>query len=178
MLILCGMTAAGKDSTLKELVKSGMNPIISYTTRDKRPSETEGIEYYFITSEEFDKKELDGFFAETTEYNTVDGIKKYGIAIKDLTDDKVVILNPDGIRQIKKIEGINPIIFLIECDEKIIRKRLKKRGDKKEEVDRRLEADREDFKDIEKYINFSIHNNDELSPAELADMIYRVYERR
>ena len=66
MLILCAPMASGKDTIQKELIKMGMNSVVSYTTRPPRKGEVDGIAYHFITKEDFLNKENQGFFAETT----------------------------------------------------------------------------------------------------------------
>lgn len=82
----------------------GMNSVVSYTTRPLRPGEEQDIAYHFITKEDFFKKEQQGFFAETTSYNVATGdIWYYGSAAEDLTDDKVIIVNPEGLKKLKKL---------------------------------------------------------------------------
>lgn len=178
MLILCGKMAAGKDSAQKELIKMGMESVVSYTTRPPRPGEVDGIAYHFITKEEFLEKEKQGFFAETTSYNVASGYTwYYGSAVKDLTDDKVIILNPEGLRKIKKIKSLKPISFYINADKTIIMERAKKRGDNTDEVLRRLIADDFDFADINSYIDFSIRSDFGLSPKVIAEMILNTYKK-
>jgi len=177
MIVLCGMTSSGKDTIQKELIKLGMKSVVSYTTRPMRKGETEGVEYHFITKEDFLKKESENFFAETTSYNVA--TKEtwyYGTAKEDLTDDKVVILNPDGIRQIKKCEGINPIIFYIHSELDTIKKRLLQRGDNPEEANRRIQADIEDFKDIMDYAHCVI-TNENVEPYILGETIRGLYNK-
>ena len=107
MLLLCGKSCAGKDTVQKELIKMGMKSIVSYTTRPPREHETEGIEYHFISKEEFLQKEKDGFFAETVSYNVASGETwHYGSAVEDLSDDKVIIVNPHGLRQLGIVEKL------------------------------------------------------------------------
>ena len=143
MLVLLGWSASGKDSIQKILVKEyGLVNIVSYTTRPKRDYEKEEVDYHFITAEEFKKLDSEGFFAETTSYIMAGGNKVYyGSAIKDVTDDKVAILNPEGFRQLKNCKSLNIKSFLIDCPKEELLKRLEKRGDKEEEYTRRLAAD-------------------------------------
>ena len=95
MLLLVGKMASGKDTLKKELINMGMESIVTYTTRPPRPDEINGISYHFISKEEFLQKEKQGFFAETTSYDVATGDTwYYGSALDDLTDDKVIIVNP------------------------------------------------------------------------------------
>lgn len=178
MIILCGKSASGKDTLQKELIKMGMKAVVSYTTRPPRKGEIDGIVYHFITKEEFFEKEKQGFFAETTSYNVANGETWfYGSAVEDLTDDKVFIVNPDGLRQVKKIKSLNPIVFYITAGEETIWNRLRQRGDDAAEARRRLNADDIDFSDIGKDIDFSFSNDLGLKPEVLAEMIFDTYNK-
>lgn len=175
MILLVGKTCSGKTTIAKELKKLCLEEAVSYTTRPPRNGEIDGVTYHFITKEEFLNKEKQGFFAETTSYNVANGETwYYGSAVEDLTDDKVAIVNPDGLRQIKKIKSLNPITFYIMADEETIWNRLRQRGDDAIEARRRLKADDIDFADINKDVDFSFRNVG-LNPKLLAEMILYIY---
>ena len=66
LVILSGVSGAGKDTIKKELLKR-MDDVItlpSFTSREKRPTEEEGVQYHFITKEEFEEKIKNGDFYE------------------------------------------------------------------------------------------------------------------
>jgi len=177
LLLLCGKSCAGKNTIQKELIKMGMEAVVPYTTRPPRKGEINGVAYHFISEKEFLDKEEQGFFAETTSYNVTSGETwYYGSAIEDLTDDKVAIVNPEGLRQIKKIKSLNPIAFYIMADEETIWNRLRKRGDNSSEARRRLNADDIDFADIDTDVDFSFRNV-WLKPELLAEMILSIYRK-
>lgn len=178
MLLLCGKSCAGKDTIQKELVRMGMKSIVLYTTRPPRENEKDGVEYHFITKEDFLEKEKQGFFAETVYYDVATGDRWfYGIAVKDLSDDKAIIVNPHGLKQLRKIESLNTIAFYITAGEETIWNRLRERGDNAAEARRRLNADDKDFSDIEKYVDFSFSNDLGLKPELLAEMIMYTYKK-
>lgn len=178
MILLVGKTCSGKDTIKKELLKMGMKSVVAYTTRPPREKEVNGISYHFISKEEFLKKEKRGFFAETTFYNAATGETwYYGSATEDLADDKVIIVNPYGLKQYKHNKSLNPISFYITANEEVILDRLKKRGDIAAEARRRLKSDNDDFKDIGKYIDFSLSNDIGLKPRLLAEIILYTYQK-
>lgn len=178
MLLLIGKSCAGKDVIQKELIKMGMESIVSYTTRPPREHETEGIEYHFITKEDFFAKEKEGFFAETVSYNVATGDTwYYGSAVKDLDDKKVIIVNPHGLSQLKKLSSLNPVSFYITAGEETIWNRLRERGDNAAEARRRLNADDIDFCNIINEVDFAFSNDLGLSPKELAQMILYTYNK-
>lgn len=169
MIILIGKTCSGKDTILNKLVKNyGYSKLITYTTRPKRKGEIQDKTYHFISDEEFLKKKENGDFLECNEFNTVDGICYCGSAKEDYekADDKtVVILPPSGLSALKlwtsrnniKLD-INPLY--IYANIQTIRDRLKKRGDKKEEADRRIKADSVDFKNVVDIVDKIFYNNE------------------
>ncbi|MFG6369457.1 MAG: guanylate kinase [Lachnospiraceae bacterium] len=178
MLLLCGKTCTGKSTIQKELIKIGMKSVVPYTTRPLRGDEIDGEEYHFITQTEFLEREAQGFFAETKSYDVATGEKWfYGSAVKDLTEDKVLIVNPYGLIQIRKIKSLNPIAFYLISGEETIWNRLRQRGDDSAEARRRLNADDKDFVGIEEDIDFLFRSDLGLKPELLAEMILYTYNK-
>lgn len=170
MIVLVGESAAGKSSIEKCLVEShGYKKITSYTTRDPRHNEVDGVDYYFITVEKFKElKEID-FFAETAVYNDWN----YGVAKEDCTDDKVAVLTPHGLRQVSKIDGINITSFYINVPRRDRLVKILQRGDNIDECYRRNLSDVGQFDGIEDEVDFVIINDGyEKSVEEIAEEIY------
>lgn len=180
MLVLCGKTSTGKDFIKKELIKLGYESVVTTTTRPMRDGEIQDVSYHFIDKSQFRRFKIQGFFAETTSYNTVHGTWYYGTQFRDLknSDNKVIILNPDGIKSISEQMDISKwLIVHITCPEEIIRERLKRRGDDLSEAERRIEADKKDFKNIDRLIDIELVNNGSKKPEELAKIIDSLYRR-
>lgn len=176
MICLLGKCCTGKTTVLNELVKLGYKPIVSYTTRQPRPGELEGITYNYVSDKEFESMKEMGFFAETTAYEVYNGeIWKYGTARRDLTDDKVAIFNPEGIKNIMENKDLNIKVFLLFNSNGEIWNRLRQRGDNSEESARRIEADKRDFEGIEEYIDFAIKTD--IPAEEVAGLIDEIYRR-
>ena len=100
-------------------------------------------------------------FAEWKKYDTAEGVWYYGSPLDEISrsDNKsIVILTPDGYRDIKD-ELDDHIAIYIYANNKTIRSRLSKRGDKKEEADRRIKQDNEDFKNVEILADRIFYNN-------------------
>ena len=178
MILLVGKTCSGKDTIRKELIKLGMNSVVTYTTRPPRDGEINGITYHFISKEDFFEKEQKGFFAETTSYNVASGDTwYYGSAVEDLTEDKVIIVNPYGLKQIKKIQSLKPVSFYLKTSEKTIIKRLKKRGDAMDEGIRRLSRDNKDFQYVHNSVDFMFSNDKGLPSKTLEKIILSTYKK-
>lgn len=163
ILILMGKTASGKDSIAKELCRNyQFARIITYTTRPPRKGETDGVDYHFILKAEFQQQIKHNFFAEWKSYQTVDGEWLYGTAAEDLQKNGLLILTPQGIRDLHKVSRcVTRVVYVTASDETIM-KRLVARGDNPTEAVRRLNHDREDFNDntIKELTDFQVRNED------------------
>jgi len=164
MLVIAGCTCSGKTTIVNELMKCGFHKLVTTTTRPMRSGETQDVDYHFISDEEFKQKSDDGYFAEYKLYHAKDGDWYYGTAISDIenVDNKtVVILTPEGVRDIKKIQEDIFVIY-IYVNNQTIEKRLLCRGDNKDEAKRRILADRIDFRGFELEVDKIVYNNDDV----------------
>ena len=163
IIALIGKTSSGKTTIAKELVKNhGYHQIVTFTSRPKRKGEKDGVTYHYISEEDFKQRIEEGFFAEWKTYDTKFGTWYYGTALDDLkmADAKtVIILTPDGYRDILDKLLEKPKAIYIYANNATIKKRLIKRGDNKEEADRRLKRDNEDFKGVENEVDRIVYNN-------------------
>ena len=101
IICLLGASGSGK-STLEEEIskKFGYKKIVSHTTRKPRIGEINGVDYHFIDNERFEDMIRQGLFAEYDEYSQK---RVYGTLKTDYeSGDKVVVLTPNGLRQLKK----------------------------------------------------------------------------
>lgn len=155
MIVLVGESASGKSSIEKRLVEHhGFSKVVSYTTREPRQGEVDGIDYHFIDKSQFRRLKLQGFFAETAVYNDWN----YGTAKKDCTDDKVAVLTPHGLRQVAKLDGINVTSFYINVPRRDRLIKILQRGDNIEEAYRRSLSDVGQFDGITDEVDFVIDN--------------------
>lgn len=175
--IICGKTSSGKSVIVNKLVDTyGFKKLVTYTSRPTRNGEIDGIDYHFISKEDFLHKIDEGFFAEYKSYDTEFGTWYYGTALCDLEnaeDNTVVILTPDGYRDVcKKLEN-KPTCIYIYANNSTIKKRLVKRGDNENEAERRLNEDNKDFKDFEYEADKIFYNN---SDTAINDVVERILE--
>ena len=178
MLILLGKTSSGKDAVKNKLVKDyGFRPIVTYTTRPMRPKETDGITYHFISEEDFKAKIEDGFFLEYKKYHTEQGIWYYGSSWQDYerSDDKtVIILTPSGYEDfLRELPDVKHTSIYLYANNTTIKNRLIKRGDSKDEAERRLKSDNRDFKDAQALAQKIVYNN---AGARLEDVCNKILE--
>lgn len=154
MIVLVGDSGSGKSSIACCLYEYKKR--VAYTSRPMRSNEVEGSDYNFKTKQQFEELIKKGFFGEHSIYNGW----HYGTAKSDCTDDKIIVINPHGLRQLKKMTELNIISFYIkvsEC-ERIIR--LATRGDSTMELFRRVISDQGNFIGIEDEVDYVVENND------------------
>ena len=117
MIILTGASASGKTVTALELQKRfGLVKAITTTTREKRVGETDGVEYFFITKEEFKKRLTENKFVEHSLYND----NFYGCGIDQIADNKIVVLDPNGLHAFNELKNRNDVIFNQDLSERAI----------------------------------------------------------
>ena len=164
MIILCliGKSTSGKTFVRDKLVKEhGYKSLVTFTSRPPRKNEKQDITYHFISKEDFEQKIEEGFFAEWKKYDTEQGVWYYGTALADCydaDDNTVVILTPDGVRDLQAIETHMAVIYLYS-NLNTIKQRLSIRGDNQKEVERRMKADINDFNGAEMLADRIVYNN-------------------
>ena len=71
LIVISGASGVGKGTVLGKMMeqRKDLTFSVSATTRDPRPSETDGVHYYFVTREEFEKMIANGEFLEYDAHN-------------------------------------------------------------------------------------------------------------
>lgn len=188
LFVLVGKSASGKDtiySAVREDMPEVLN-VVSTTTRPMRPNETEGVEYYFISTEDFLFMENRGEFIETRKYNTIQEgqptVWYYGISKQAIDLEKgnhIVIVDLNGLEELKKVFGKNVVTIYVYVEDKEREERAKKRGGfEQAEWDRRLEDDNFQFNKerIDRDVDYIVHNiNLQQSINEVKNIIDKHY---
>jgi len=142
MLILTGASASGKTVTALDLQKRyGLVKAITTTTRALRDGEQDGVDYFFVTKEEFEKRLKEDKFVEHSIYNS----NYYGCGKDQVSDNKVIVLDPNGLHSFQNLHDPRIITVLLVADEQTRRERMLGRGDKHEKIVERLTNDVRDF---------------------------------
>lgn len=160
-IVLVGKSSAGKTTVANILTEDfRYEKSVSVTTRPMREGEVNGVDYIFVTPEDFKKMEEEGDFIETAVYGTSGWT--YGTLKTEVVDGKdvVYILNPKGLELFKQ-NKIDFISFYVAVDDRSRLIRQMQRGDDIDEIIRRHLADKEDFKGIEDKVDFVVNNDTE-----------------
>jgi guanylate kinase len=159
LIVLSGPSGVGKSTVLRSLVARFPDRLrlsISATTRAPRPGEVDGVDYYFLTPDEFTRRRQAGEFLECCE---VFGRGHwYGTLKSEVrpspTDPKWVILDidVDGAEKVRGQFPDVPTIFLRPSSEAELERRLRARGTESEEgISRRLEVARRELARANQY---------------------------
>lgn len=170
IICIVGKAGTGKDTILKIACQldNRLNPIISYTSRPQREGEIDGLDYYFITEQEFLNKIQNDEMLEYTSFNGW----FYGIG-KDCLSEKGInigVFNPAGVETLEKFSNIQVYLFVIHSDDKVrlIRQLNREENPDVEEIVRRYWADQKDFR------NYDLRDNVNNTPTDLAIIINKL----
>ena len=152
MLALIGPSGSGKTTIENELIKRGYKRAISLTTRPPRKGEKHGLNYYFISEDKFKENIQMGFMGEFTLYKGY----YYGLPLSELADDSVVVVEPNGYKQLKSNPRFNICGCYLNCDENVRKQRMLDRGDTLSQVEERINNDKEWFDGMIELADFVI----------------------
>lgn len=166
IIVLLGASGSGKSTIENELATHhGFEKIISYTTRQPRVGEENGKDYYFTENNTFAAMINTGVLAEYDEYSQG---RLYGTLKSDYVDgNKVVVLTPNGLRQLKQSCPNNIFTVLVNAS---LGTRVKRYIDRcgvdeftfedKNEIAARVERDFAMFLGLEREVNLVVDNNE------------------
>ena len=148
IICIVGRTSSGKDYISKRLSTILNYPlVVSHTTRPIRSNETNGVEHWFDSKEEF-QNVLDN---QTVIAYTKIGEYEYCATLEDIEDNCIYVIDPLGIKYLQEHfkDQINLKIIYIYCDEYIRRARASTRSDFKIAWEDRNKAEDEQFTEFE-----------------------------
>ncbi len=163
LIVVSAPSGAGKTTLCKEIsrVLPNLQHSVSYTTRKPRPNETDGVHYFFVTQEKFDKMIKDKEFAE---WAVVHG-NLYGTSKKQLAEmmdggiDVILDIDSQGAMQIKENWESGAFIYILPPSFDDLRRRLTERNsDATNEIKKRLENAKKEILHYKRY-NYVIIND-------------------
>jgi len=165
ILLISGPSGCGKSSMLKELYKVIRNYYfsISTTTRKPRDGEKNGVEYFFVSKDEFEEGIKKNYFLE---YAVVHG-NYYGTSLKPImkaiNNGKLVIFDIDvqGHKIVReKLNNITTSVFITTPTLNELKNRLISRAtDNYTTINKRIQNAKKEMKDIYKYDYFIVNDN-------------------
>ncbi len=163
LIVVSGPSGAGKDTICQKLIKENSNiwMSVSMTTRKPRPLEKDGVDYFFVSSEEFENKINDNTFLEYASYND----NYYGTP-KDKVEEKlnegkdvILVIDINGAINIKKIIPSALFIFIMPPDMETLKNRLiGRKTESKDKVVKRFITAYNEVNNYKKY-NYVVVND-------------------
>ena len=189
LIVLSGPSGVGKDSVLELMKQRGLpfHFVVTATTRPPRPEERDGIDYLFVSREEFagliEKEEL---LEYAIVYNDYKGIPKEQVR-KALSTGKDVVMRVDvqGAATVRKISPSAILVFITTSSEEELVERLERRKtETPENLKLRIATARQEFKRVGEFDYVVVNRDGELEETvdRIEDIIsaehHRVNPRR
>ena len=173
LVVVSGPAGSGKGTVLGELLRDGEYCYsISATTRAPRPGEVNGVNYHFLTREEFERRIEDGAMLEYTEYcgNYYGTPKREAEAVLASGKNLLLEIEVEGACNVKRAYPEAVLIMLLPPSFATQEARLRGRGTETEEkICQRLARTREEVPLVVQY-DYVIYNRDGLSNEAVEDI--------
>ena len=176
LIVISGPSGGGKSTVISEVRshRSSLQFSVSYTTRDPRQGEEDGVHYHFVSREQFQQMIDQDCFLEHAQYqgNFYGTSKPEVESMLDQGKDVVLDIEVQGAAAIRRVYPDAPLIFITPPTFAELGRRLRNRKSESEEVVRgRLERAREEYKEIPMYDYLVINDKVEDAAWEILSIL-------
>jgi guanylate kinase len=170
LIVISGPSGVGKDSLVARMEERGcpFYFVVTATDRPPRPDEVHGEDYFFVSTEEFERMIEEGELLEHAEvYGQYKGVPKQQVREAMASGEDVVMrVDVQGAETIRQIVPEAVLIFLTASSGEELEQRLRDRGgDSLEQVERRIVTAREEMKALPRFDYAVINRNGALDRA-------------
>ena len=183
LFVISGPSGAGKGTLVSRLMTAVDDAwlSVSATTRQPRDGETDGVQYYFVTAEEFVRMIEAGELLEWARFSgNYYGTPRASVEKHIAAGEQVILeIEIQGARQVKEQFPEAHLVFIEPPSLEVLEQRLRGRGTETEEaIQRRLETARVELAGVDEY-DFRLVNDDlDLASAQLIAYIERHAQNR
>ena len=175
LFVLSGASGVGKSTVLAQVMaqRQDLQFSVSATTRAPRPGETEGVSYYFITKEQFQKMiDEDAFIEYDAHMDNYYGTPKDQLEEKLEHGHVLLDIEPNGAFIVKNARPDATLIFIAPPSREELEQRLRSRGDTSEEqIVKRLDRSAWEMEQGKKYDYYVINDQVETCAEEILNII-------
>jgi len=177
LFVISGPSGVGKTSIIRSVLERVERVVfsVSCTTRKQRPGEIHGVDYYFVSHEEFEKMIKENKFIEWAKVHD----NYYGTPAEMVYDnikkgfDVILDIDVQGALTVKSNFSGAKFIFIAPPSYEVLRERLKKRGTESEDkIQRRLETAKKELTFIPEFEYLIINEDLEESIKNLSSIIF------
>ena len=176
LVILSSPSGVGKTTITKKIQQKYNNfkISVSHTTRSPRSNEVDGVDYYFVSHEKFNKLiDSDSFYEYAQIYENFYGTSKESVDKTLKTNDVIFDIDWQGTKQLSKFKNLKLVkIYLITHNKNELKKRLLNRDENTEvEIKKRLESFDTDIKHWNDYDYILINKDLEVCFKQIENII-------
>jgi guanylate kinase len=144
-IIICGGSGSGKDFLLKGLIEKGERYEPKITTRPIRQGELNGVNYNYINNNQFTMLYENDQIKVHQKFIVNDQTWYYALTKENFKTNNLFIMTPYELSFLTEEERKGCFVVYLDIPESIRRQRIFGRNDNNDSVQRRLDADRQDF---------------------------------
>jgi guanylate kinase len=176
LFVITGPSGVGKGTLIRELLErvQGLELSVSATTRPPRPGERDGVDYHFLSEEEFSRRLAAGEFLEHASYAG----HRYGTLVSEVEPrlkrgvSVVLEIEIQGARQVRERLPEAVPVFLAPPTPDALRERLEERAtDAPEAIERRLEVARAELGAQKEFSHVIVNDDLDRAADELAALV-------
>ena len=183
LFVISSPSGGGKGTLIRRLLDAvpGVSYSVSWTTRPPRPGEQDGVNYHFVSAEEFERmRAADGFLEWAVVHGHLYGTAR-SVIEQDLNEGHDIILEIDvqGAATVRATMSSVVTVFILPPSFEVLRARLSARmTERPEELELRLQNARAEVEQYRRFDYLILNDEVERAAALLASIVWAERARR